>query len=166
MEFSAKDREQLQGHGLSVETVLGQLDRMCEARHALRVLRPAVPGDGIEVLSEQERNRLESSYDTLMQGRRCLKFVPASGAATRMFKKWFQWMGDCTPEAASELAETLPRYPFHPQLAEALRSKGTTLDKLDGPADYAELLRFILTDEGWNFGRMPKGLLPFHLYGE
>jgi hypothetical protein len=166
MEFSAKDREQLQGHGLSVETVLGQLDRMCEARHALRVLRPAVPGDGIEVLSEQERNRLETSYDTLMQDRRCLKFVPASGAATRMFKKWFQMMGDCTPEAASELAETLPRYPFYPQLAEALRAKGTSLDKLDGPADYADLLRFILTEEGWGFGRMPKGLLPFHLYGD
>ena len=162
--FSQTDIRQMSDHGLTEAQVQEQLRCLAEPHHALRVLRPAVPGDGIRLLSEAERQRLVSEFEGLTKGKRLLKFVPASGAATRMFKKWYQWAEELPSEAADTLAGTLPRYPFYEQLAERMRTQGQSLESLMASRNLRAVLNFILSEEGLAFGRQPKGLLPFHRY--
>ena len=162
--FSESDKLQLESHGMTVSQAERQLRCLAEPDHALRVMRPAVPGDGVIVLSDEERQRLLSEFVSLTEGRRLLKFVPASGAATRMFKKWYQWAEELPSDAAETLAGTLPRYPFYGQLAERMRTQGQSLETLIASRDLRAVLNFILSEEGLAFGRQPKGLLPFHRY--
>ena len=82
-----EDLIQLQGLGLSVDRVQAQIDNFKQGFPKTRLDTPATPDNGgIRVLNDKEIARYEKQYQSLGKGLRILKFVPASGAATRMFK--------------------------------------------------------------------------------
>lgn len=97
-----------------------------------------------------------------------MKFVPASGAASRMFREWFRCLdnGGFTAQAeADAFSRDLERYAFFRDLEKALAEKGQELKGLlDTQA--AAIMRFLLTEEGLNYGLLPKALLKFHAYPE
>ena len=117
----------------------------------LDIAAPAVPGHGIKVLTTEERDSAAAYADTAAVDGKC-KFIPASGAASRMFKDIFAGM-DTPNEATEKLAANLPGFAFYtPEVF------GTA------PFDAAESARRLLTADGLDYGSKPKGVLKFHRY--
>ncbi len=164
--FSEKDTRQCEQRGLSLSELEKQIRCLQQSGHAVRVERPAVPGDGIRVLSEEECRDLSQQYVSFSQGKKLLKFVPASGAATRMFKQWFQWADSMSEKEAEQWLQRLPQYPFHALLSERMNEAGLSLEEAVARRDASSVLHFLLHSDGMGFGQMPKGLLPFHVYRE
>ncbi|MCK7469328.1 MAG: DUF4301 family protein [Desulfosudis oleivorans] len=107
--------------------------------------RPATVGDGIIRVADVERESLVALHDEAARAGRCLKFVPASGAATRMFKEWhsvFNRGGFESREDFEAFAASLPRYAFYGDLDAALYGAGHDLGDLVGRGRGLETPRF------------------------
>ena len=176
------DRAQLAEWGITAEELERQL-RLFEAPPPAAVLaRPCTVGDGIDVLGEAERRAALRAYDSAAAAGRLLKFVPASGAATRMFQALLAVRqsgpltravlqeraagGDADSREALTFADNLPRFPFQDALAAALARRGHDLDALVRRGDVDTVLAALLDTDGLDYAALPKGLLPFHRYPE
>ena len=84
--FTKKDYQELETRGIAVEDIEEQLNRFKEGFPYLSVTRPATAGDGILRPGEDTLDDFIHLYDTKSVDEKVLKFVPASGAATRMFR--------------------------------------------------------------------------------
>ena len=128
-----------------------ELERIKKGFPWLDIVAPATPERGIEVLSPEEAARAEAYADRADVAGRC-KFVPASGAASRMFKDIFAG-ADNENDAVRKLAAELERFAFYdPEVF------GTA------PYDPCTTARKLLGDEGLGYGKKPKGVLKFHRY--
>ena len=128
-----------------------QIERFRKGFPWLRIVAPATPGRGIEVLTEKQQEEAVRYADTAEVKGRC-KFVPASGAASRMFKDIFA--GIDAPNAATEkLAANLEKFAFY---SPEVFGKA--------PFDPVDTARKLLTDAGLAYGSKPKGVLKFHRY--
>jgi hypothetical protein len=168
-EWSAKDRKQIAAHGLTLGEVERQLAVFRRGVPPVRLNRPCRAGDGIAVLSEAERPLLLTACDEARRTRRFMKFVPASGAASRMFREWYCCIdsGSFAGEAeANAFVRDLKRYAFFPDLETAVAGQGRDLKVLLDTKEAAEIIRSLLMEEGLNYGRLPKALLKFHVYPE
>ena len=112
----------------------------------LKIDAPATPGHGIEVLTDTQVAQAEAYADAAEVQGRC-KFVPASGAASRMFKDIFAGMKEPN-DAVRKLAANIEKFAFYDPAV------------FDGQ-NVAEAL---LTDKGLGYGAKPKGVLKFHRY--
>ena len=166
MEWKASDNAQLEKKGIPEAEVIRQVSCLQETAHFVETLAPAVDGNGMYVMQPDEMSQYVNQYQDLLQNRRVVKFVPASGAATRMFKKWFQLLENGTEEELAGEAAQWPSYPFYPVLERAMAAQGKNLREAMAKRDYRAVISFMLQPEGLNYGQMPKGLLPFHLYGD
>ena len=88
MIFSEKDLDRISSKGMSTDEVLWQVDLFCRGVKPVKLARSARVGDGIVQVGPDEREVLVSLYNQAARTGRMLKFVPASGAASRMFKDW------------------------------------------------------------------------------
>ena len=162
------DRCRIAAEGLTVAEVERQLAIFRRGISAVRLNRPCRAGDGIVVIPEEARPSLLEAYKEAIRTRQIVKFVPASGAASRMFSKWYQYLhrGSCDDGqgGANAFLGDLKRYAFFGDLEAAVAGKGYDLDDLVEMCDAVTILRFILTEEGLNYGCLPKGLLKFHDY--
>jgi hypothetical protein len=168
-EWSAKDGKQITAHGLAVDEVERQLAVFRRGVPPVRLNRPCRAGDGIAVLSEAERPLLLTACDEASRTRRFMKFVPASGAASRMFREWYRCLdnGSFTGQAeADAFAGDLKRYAFFCDLETAVAEKGRELKALLDAHEAAAIMKSLLTEEGLNYGLLPKALLKFHAYPE
>ena len=128
-----------------------QIERFRKGFPWLEIDAPATPGHGIEVLSAERQDEVVRYADEAEVAGRC-KFVPASGAASRMFKDIFAGM-DTPNDATRKLAENLERFAFYtPEVFG------------QAPFDPAATARRLLTDAGLGYGSKPKGVLKFHRY--
>lgn len=128
-----------------------QIERFRKGFPWLDIISPATPSRGIEVLGEKTAEEAAAYADTAQTDGRC-KFVPASGAASRMFKDIFAGM-DEPNDAVRRLCDNLEKFAFYsPEVF------GTA------PYDPATTARRLLTDEGLDYGSKPKGVLSFHRY--
>jgi len=154
--FTEKDLEQIAAHGLTVETVERQIENFRKGFPFLKVVRAASPGDGITVLDEKGVAHAIETYDRSLAGKRVVKFVPASGAATRMFKELFEFVNDGKRGAGIDrLLDNIEKFAFWPELKAVLG---------EGADDRAVVSAII--KEGLAYGSKPKGLVTFHAYGE
>ena len=147
--FSAQDLEQLQAKGISVEKVEAQLECFKNGFPELDIVAPASVKQGILAPKKAEQEEYIAAWEQyLKEGHKILKFVPASGAASRMFKNLFQYLEDGieTPFIQEFLANK-DKFAFGPQLA---------------GKEGQEAVRYLLQD--MHYGDLPKGLLLFHKY--
>ncbi|WP_443602900.1 DUF4301 family protein, partial [Alistipes finegoldii] len=122
----------------------------------LNVVRAASPGDGVLTLSDAEAAAAAERYERAAAGLSVVKFVPASGAATRMFKELFEFVNDGKRgKGIDTLLENIGKFAFWPEL-KALLPAG---------ADDRTIVSAIV-NEGLGYGRKPKGLVTFHAYPE
>ena len=128
-----------------------ELERIKKGFPWLDIVSPATPGRGIEVLTTEEAERAAAYSDSADVEGRC-KFVPASGAASRMFKDIFA-RAEEENDAVRRLAAELEKFAFYDPA-------------VFGPAphDPADTARKLLFDEGLGYGKKPKGVLKFHRY--
>jgi len=147
--FSAQDLEQLQARGISVEKAEAQLECFRNGFPELDIVAPASTKKGILAPKRAEQEEYIAAWQQyLKEGHKILKFVPASGAASRMFKNLFQYLEDGieTPFIQDFLAHK-DQFAFGPQLA---------------GKEGQEAVRYLLND--MHYGELPKGLLLFHKY--
>jgi hypothetical protein len=179
--FTDEDLREIKEHGLTLEEVERQLELFRNPPPYLRLVRPCIPGDGIKVLEEQEMQDLEDIYQREVFKGRCIKFVPASGAASRMFNPLLLYMGqgrEIEKESvaadaqrgnrdAQELLDFMngvERFAFFRDLEPLMLKKGVPLQTLIERGQFADIVRFLLTEEGLGYANLPKALIKFHHY--
>ncbi|PWJ42940.1 DUF4301 family protein [Sediminitomix flava] len=159
-----KDLQQLTSKGLSQNQIRQQLLLFEKGFPHLQLQKAATIKNGILSLTEEEAEDFISTYENDFFGK-VEKFVPASGAASRMFKQVFAWL-DCRDhqDTIDRIITNLKKFAFYPQLKKVLDNKGLQLDELLETQDYAPIFTTLLED--MNYGNLPKGLLSFHNYEE
>ncbi len=154
--FNHEDILQIEARGLSVSEVEKQIENFRNGFPSLPVVRAASGGDGILQFSEDEIVAAEELYNSRVKELRTLKFVPASGAATRMFKELFEYVNDDKRTAGiDKLITNLEKFAFFAELAKYLKPQ----------IDDKDVVRNIIID-GLGYGSKPKGLVTFHAYKE
>ena len=167
--FSDAEIRQLTAHGLSESLVLDQLDRFKKGAAPVQLNRPCTVGDGIFAFAGTERNALVERHDHDARRKRIMKFVPASGAASRMFREWFRCLdggGFDRTTAARAFASDIRRYAFYDDLEKVAHRQGENLASWLEQERYSDILESILTERGLKYGTLPKALLKFHAYPE
>ncbi len=168
--FSDADLKSFAQRGISKDQVEQQIQNFKEGFPYLDLVRAAGIGDGIIRLNEHEVEQYARYYQENLSNLTIVKFVPASGAASRMFKDFFALMN--TPEAkmeypnAVQALQSITKFAFYRQLKEQMAAQGLDLHHALESENYALILSHILTDAGLNYGFLPKGLLSFHAYAE
>lgn len=153
--FSATDLSQIAQHGLTEETVRRQIENFRRGFPPLPVVRAATAGDGVRVLTAAETAAAAARYDARAGGLRIVKFVPASGAATRMFRELFEFVDEGKRgRGIDTLLENIRRFAFWPELERVLPPD----------ADDCAVVRAVVRDDGLGYGSKPKGLVTFHAY--
>ena len=177
------DLEQLERRGIPQGEAERQLDLLTDPPPPPELDRPATAGDGIVKLPEERHAELVARFDEARLGGRGVKFVPASGAASRMFKTLLPWVGYAgNPVAASKemsrravagdeaagdavrFLSELPRFPFHEELREALAREGQDLSELRDRGEVGAILHALLSEDRLAYDSRPKALIPFHCY--
>lgn len=165
--FTGKDREVMAMEGVSIDDVLSQIEIFKRGVPPMLLERPCTVHDGIVTIPETERQALIEAHDEAARQGHLIKFVPASGAASRMFKEWFtfeEMVGFDSSDRGRRLADELPRYAFYDDLREIISQKEKDLETLLNSGQFKTVLNHILTAEGLNYGHLPKALLKFHRY--
>lgn len=154
--FTKEDFEQIRAHGITPEALDRQLKNFQEGFPFLSVVRAASRGDGIRVLTPDQVAQSAARYEQAVGALRVVKFVPASGAATRMFKDLFEFVREGRRTAVvEELLANRRCFAFWPELRAIVGDD----------ADERRTIENIVT-EGLRYGETPKGLVSFHRYGD
>jgi len=167
MNFSKEDIEQIYREGLTPEMVTEQIGLFVRGVRYVELQGPCSVADGVEIIAPGEEDILRARYERAAAAGRMMKFVPASGAASRMFKEWFRVLDEPWAEndpAATAFVADLPRYPFYEELCAIVARKGGDVDDLRRAKRCGDLLTYILTAHGLGYGQLPKALLKFHRY--
>ena len=152
--FTEKDLQQIAAHGLTKEAVEVQIENFRRGFPYLKIVRAASPSDGVTVLSVEEADAAVARYEEAKEALSVVKFVPASGAATRMFKELFSFVNEDKRGAGiDKLIQHIEKFAFWPELKAVLKEG----------ADDKEIVSAIVK-EGLNYGAKPKGLVTFHAY--
>ena len=180
--LTAEDRTELQARGMLPETIATHIRQFQNGFPPVQLDRPCVLGDGIVTVPD-ETSQLEQLYTQAAAAGRLTKFVPASGAASRMFQLLLSFSRQ--PELLSNQALArkaaeggadcrtfrrflgqLDHFAFARELRTVLLRDGHTLEGLLRQEQYHTLLTYLLTPTGLNYANLPKGLVPFHAYGD
>ena len=171
--LTEKDLESLKHRGITPEQFEAQMKRFASGFPYLQLLGSAREGAGIHVLDKAEQDSAVARWNMfLKEGGRAAKFVPASGAASRMFKALFAFAdGDAqtAPEGSpvAALIAGLDHLPFRAELdASALRMFGADAATLAAQGRHRDIVKAIISPEGMNYGALPKALLTFHRYAD
>jgi hypothetical protein len=181
--FTQADRAQLAELGISTEEVARQQRLFVDPPPATVLDRPCTIGDGITVLGDADRQAAFQAHARAAAAGRLLKFLPASGAATRMFqallvaresdpsvsRSALERCAAAGDEAAREVlafADHLSRFAFAHELATVVARQGHDLASLLARGDVGPVLSALLDPDGLDYARLPKGLLLFHRYAD
>ena len=157
-----QDLRQIRALGLSKRDVEKQLAVYEKGSAFLKLVRPCLPGDGMISLAPAMREALIARFDTQAGRYKLLKFVPASGAASRMFAAWYSAaaQGSFGSESAdAAFYKAFKKMPFATLLLQDPAARSDLKKK-----NTAGLLDYILSVRGLQYGELPKALIPFHAY--
>ena len=177
--FSDQDREQIDGHGATVDLILQQIRRFQNGFAFSKLQRPCTVGDGLTVLSDQQQAASLQTFESAVAAGRVTKFVPASGAGSRMFERLLALRARFAPVTREQLEgvavrgdkegqyglvffKNIRQYPFFDALRCAMGE--SALQQALDTDRFETILDFLLTETGLNYPNLPKGLLPFHVY--
>ena len=176
--FKDKDILQIESKGISVDEVNAQVKRLKDGMSFSHLVAAATIGKGIEGYDENEIQDFIDLYESKQNELSIVKFVPASGAATRMFKFLFQFLKNFKPskESVNKYAEStndalietfvenLEKFPFYNEVLSKVRKAIPDFDTLSADEKAMGFVKTMLDAKGLNYSFLPKGLLPFHKY--
>ena len=175
--ITERDHLQLKEKGISPGQLQVQLDYFRKGFPPVILHRPASPGDGILQLGEKLVQELVDFFLQNAPSRKIVKFVPASGAATRMFKDLFSWRDQLKsgvlPEelmesdpSAKQFFSDIKSFAFWDELALAMHRDCVDADHMLDQEHFLTILDYLLFEYGLDYASLPKGLLMFHQYGK
>jgi hypothetical protein len=156
--FSEIQRVQLRERGISEDEAKRQLALLAAPVSYAELIRPCRIGDGMEIVEPARQETLIALHDEAAGQGRCAKFIPASGAATRMFQDLLNGVG------VDALLDAVERFAFVDDLRAELAFRGYDLDVLQGAGSGPEVVDALLGADGLGYATIPKGLIPFHRY--
>jgi hypothetical protein len=176
--LSKDDLAQIRKRGISEEKINEQLSHFRNGFPYVTLDRPATAGDGIIRLESKKAQDLARYYDENKGRFQLLKFVPASGAASRMFKHLHTFLAehpdkksmeealqkDKGPQSVYAVLRNLSSFAFFDDLKEALKHDGKEVRQLLDKQEYRSILEYLMNEEGLNYASLPKALLKFHRY--
>lgn len=176
--FSDKDLQQLKTHGIDKATVEQQIENFREGFPYLNIVKAATINDGILHIEDHLANQYIHTYEQTAPQRKVVKFVPASGAASRMFKELYAFTESYkgTEEEYQRLVsdekyrpvytffKRIHDFAFYHDLQHAYEARGSGLNEAILQRHYVHVLEALLNEDGLNYGNLPKGLLKFHRY--
>lgn len=170
--FTSKDLEILKSKGLTQAEIEQQLDDFKKGFPYLKIEASATIDKGILKVKSQDRAKFIETWDNyLQQKKEVLKFVPASGAASRMFKDLFSFLSASYSEPTTAVEvyffDNINKFAFYKDLNEVcLKKHDTSVIELINKGEYKKIVSSLLLPEGLNYGKLPKALLKFHTYGQ
>jgi hypothetical protein len=178
--FTEDDLIYIQNRGNSIDKIQQQLDFFIQGIPKINLVRSAKVGDGIWQFSEEEKNDFVIYFDKHKANYSIEKFVPASGAATRMFKFLNEFLNEFDIENdtfnsyinkrnakdISIFIFGLKNFPFYKELKDKTIQLYPNYYTLSNDAKYYSLIKTLLSKEGLDFANKPKGILPFHVRDE
>jgi len=167
-----KDLQQIALRGISESQIETQLKQFETGFPFLKLEAAAAIGHGIVAPNADERRRYVDAWEQYKaQGHRVVKFVPASGAASRMFKNMFAFVDADydvpTTDFEKKFFDEIERFAFYDELDKACRkNEGKGIQELMSSGNYKAVAANMLKPEGLNYGQLPKGMLLFHRYDD
>ena len=172
MTLSQQDLAQIAQRGISEEQIQTQLNQFKTGFPFLRLEAAAAVDRGIVAPSSDERKGYVAKWEQYKQtGHRVVKFVPASGAASRMFKNMFAFVDADYDTPTTDFEKTffrdIEKFAFYDALnAQCSMLNGKGVKELIAAGQYKTVAANMLKAEGLNYGQLPKGMLLFHKYAE
>lgn len=178
MNYTQTDIKVLLEKGISEDQVQHQLALFKQGLSYIDLRDPAIITHGIYTYTQKEEQEFVSYFEAQKEDLSLLKFIPASGAATRMFKFLFEFLEDYDPATetvnayinrtqAQELRlffVGLDSFPFYKKVRKRLKKKYGKKEQENVDLNRLRFVKIMLEEEGLNFGKKPKGLFPFHKY--
>jgi len=166
--FSEEDLKIFLVKGIEEAEILRQLGILHKGTVSLKLARAARVGDGIVQIAPDEVNTYVSLFNKVVEGGRVLKFVPASGAASRMFKNWHLYQEGKSISAgfAVTFCRDINKFAFYDDLKRVMALDGKDIQSYLQARRWADIIDFIITAKGLNYGWLPKALIKFHVYPE
>ena len=170
--LSERDLKQIADKGISEKQIENQLNEFKTGFPFLRLEAAASVEHGIVATTEESRAKFEKSWEQYKAaGKKVVKFVPASGAASRMFKDMFAFVDaeydKPTTDFEKKYFENIEKFAFYGELNDVcVKNEGKDIPTLLAEGNYKAVAAQMLKAEGLNYGQLPKGMLLFHKYAE
>ena len=178
--FSDKNLRQIEMHGLTEKEIIRQLLIFKNGIPFLKVVAAASANNGIQILSENKQQELATLFEDKKGQLELLQFVPASGAATRMFKFLHRFLENFNPErnnldqflSQEENQDlkiflgSLSNFAFSELVYDNLKSHSPDFDDFPREKQYFLYVKEMFNKKGLDLSNTPKGLVPFHKYSE
>lgn len=168
--LSQQDLQQIAAKGISEEKLNKQLEEFKTGFPFLKLEAAAAVGQGIMAPTAEEVSAYEKEWNAYKaEGKRIVKFVPASGAASRMFKNMFAFLNADYDQPATDFEkhffDNIKKFAFREELcAKCRENEGKNIKELLAEGNYKAIVANMLNENGLNYGQLPKGLLLFHNY--
>ena len=173
--FSDKDIEQIKNHGLTMQQVHAQIELIKSGMTHSKLISAATIGNGILKIEEKKQFYIDA-YESNKNKLSIIKFVPASGAATRMFKFLFEFLKtfDSSKQTLESYSEKnkdvntfingLEQFPFYDIVRKKIAETTPNYNSLSKSEQVVLFVKTMLDSQALNYSFYPKGLLPFHKY--
>ena len=167
-----EDKELLAKKGISEEKIAEQLACFEKGFPYLKLSAAASVENGGIMKAEDKDFERYLAWDAYKDGeKKIVKFVPASGAASRMFKNMFEFLGadydKPTTDFEKKFFDHIHDFAFYNDLnAACMDNTGKNIDALLSEQNYKAIVSNLLEAAGLNYGALPKGLLKFHRYAD
>ncbi|MDM8160261.1 DUF4301 family protein [Labilibaculum sp. K2S] len=176
--FSKQDQSQFKAKAIDIKTIEEQLNNFKTGFPKMKLKKPATIDDGIMQIGDDEQDIYQEVFTAHAKSLSLLKFVPASGAATRMFKSLYDFLNTyqdtedeylkflCTkgPETMFNFFDRIEDFAFYGDLRNIVSENNMDLEKMIDKNQFKQILAMLLTRKGLNYASLPKGLLKFHRY--
>ncbi len=176
--YTKEDLNSFKRRGIKTEQIERQLDNFKKGFSHVNLAAPATIGNGIIQIDPENEKQLTDTYEAISPKAEILKMVPASGSATRMFKDLFSFIENYSGSEEEFLEfvqhkdsgtiydffSKIDQLPFYNRLSAVMWNAGKDIQKQIEKRNYIDILKYILTDKGLNYGDTPKGLIDFHIY--
>jgi hypothetical protein len=176
-----QDIKQINARGIKPEGVKSQIETLQKGFPFAKLERPCIVGDGIQSIQKSDFQRLINKYLQAASYGRAMKFVPASGAASRMFKLLLSYnnryneidekyisaeadKGDSEGRTVLQFMREIKRFAFYDDLKSVMAKEWLDIEVLISEGQYKRILEYMLNPNGLNYADFPKGLINFHRY--
>ena len=178
--FTEKDLIQIREKGSNPEAILHQLQQFRTGFPYAYLIKPATLKDGILKLENENLNTYLNYYEQQADTIKVVKFVPASGAASRMFSHLFAYREKYSGSAADieeyhnthgfgtapYFLKNIKQFAFYQSLKSCMQHDGIALEDCIEKHDFNTILDYVLTEKGLNYAALPKALIQFHQYDD